>query len=801
MPGDDGHDDLFNPLPAPQEAAFAVAALPPPPEDVLRAVEDVQGEERPFLQADNSFLLLKATLTGPYSRKIADEPKITAGEALLNAMTMINHYKFNHTQAEAIMRLINSLFQKNILPPSRHCIDKLLKSSAGAHYHFYCSKCFNYLGEKNYEVEKTVECTVCKKQNNISDLNSASFFLNFNLPTQLEILFSDPDILKKLKNPRDLISIDDTMRDLYDGKIYQQFIKSLPADDGVHHISLCLSDDGSALFKTNSVEVWPIFVNVLELSPDVRGHKLLLAGLWFGSKKPIQDLFLKPFIAHTNDLSEIGFEIQVADNQVWRMKAHLIACCCDAPARAAVQCVHQHNGHCGCNWCLHPGTGIGPGQRKYYILDQLPELRTAAELRRDGLEFVNSQGRVDVNGVIGLSRLLLSRTLDPIEGMILDMLHHSDHGIGKQVPGSWLGEHGAKVAYYIGSPFNLEKIEALIEKIRLPIEARRPARKISEFAEYQARDHQNFNLLFSVPLLLELDIPTFKPFLRHWILFVQGMHLLMQRELPQQHVNLAHILLCEFAGSFEQIYGEEGGKEHMSYNVHITFHAAENAARWGPAWALNAYAFEAGNKKLKNAIASGRGIASQVIRAVSQDCALMILEYLCGSPETEKFREDIKKETVVRCITVNGGRYLGTHKSFHPSPGEEWWCNRLGINIEDFIQVEKLVHFSCVYAPFNSKLRTNNSVACLKNKSYVLIEKIIVSEIADEGYLVVRRIHTSAAVSVKDVPSDLIFLKTVDFIEDACFLITPEVLDIVCVRIKFLVGDYVIKMPNISNTC
>ena len=68
-------------------------------------------------------------------------------------------------------------------------------------------------------------------------------------------------------------------------------------------------------------------------------------------------------------------------------------------------------------------------------------------------------------------------------------------------------------------------------------------------------------------------------YLKHWALFVQGIHLLLQKELPREDINLAHILLTQFVTSFEEVYGEVGGKEHMTYNVHITFHAAENAAR------------------------------------------------------------------------------------------------------------------------------------------------------------------------------------------------------------------------------
>ena len=48
----------------------------------------------------------------------------------------------------------------------------------------------------------------------------------------------------------------------------------------------------------------------------------------------------------------------------------------------------------------------------------------------------------------------------------------------------------------------------------------------------------------------------------------------------------------------------------------------------GSPWGLNAYGFEAGNKTLKALIASGKGIASQICRALSKNCAIQLLEVI-----------------------------------------------------------------------------------------------------------------------------------------------------------------------------
>lgn len=391
--------------------------------------------------------------------------------------------------------------------------------------------------------------------------------------------------------------------------------------------------------------------------------------------------------------------------------------------------------------------------------------------------------------------------MDAVEGIVLDLLHWGDHGLGRQVPASWLGEHGADAEYYIGSPSNRLKMSNLIKSIRLPVEARRPARDTEEFADYQARDHQNFNLFFGVPLLLEIENRGFQKYVKHWALFVQGCHLLLQKEIIRENINLAHTLMTRFIISFEDVYGEAGGREHMTYNAHITFHAAENALRWGPAWAMNAYWFEAGNKVLKAVIASGRGIASQVCRAISKECAIQILQVLCGSTETDKFLHDIKKDLVEGCIYIGDDSYLGTQRRFVPTAGEQWLCARQHLDTSAFVQVEKLIHLSCVYAPDDKNLKTNNSVAYLKNNTYVFIEKIVVSEADSQGYLIVRKIHETPMMVLEGVHHQLAFLRRIEFIEGDSSLISPNDLDTICARITMPKGDYIIKMPNIFNTC
>ena len=59
-----------------------------------------------------------------------------------------------------------------------------------------------------------------------------------------------------------------------------------------------LSTDGISLFKSSPADLWPVYLVILNLPPDVRmnAQNVVLAGLWYGSKKPPMNLLLEPIM-------------------------------------------------------------------------------------------------------------------------------------------------------------------------------------------------------------------------------------------------------------------------------------------------------------------------------------------------------------------------------------------------------------------------------------------------------------------------------------------------------------------------
>ena len=93
-------------------------------------------------------------------------------------------------------------------------------------------------------------------------------------------------------------------------------------------------------------------------------YHLVLAGVWLGNVKPDVSIILKPVLQKIHHLYTEGVHI-TTPNGPKILKAKLLACVFDLPAKAMALNFTQWNGRYGCSSCLDIGTQVS--HRRLYL--------------------------------------------------------------------------------------------------------------------------------------------------------------------------------------------------------------------------------------------------------------------------------------------------------------------------------------------------------------------------------------------------------------------------------------------------
>lgn len=118
-------------------------------------------------------------------------------------------------------------------------------------------------------------------------------------------------------------------------------------------ISLQCNVDGIPLFKSSNVQFWPILGKVKQ---PFTSDPFTIA-LFCGTKKPTCIAqYLGDFVQEMEQLHENGIEVNGYDK---KLKVHVSAFICDAPARAFLKQVKGHNSYYGCERCCQKGEWLG----------------------------------------------------------------------------------------------------------------------------------------------------------------------------------------------------------------------------------------------------------------------------------------------------------------------------------------------------------------------------------------------------------------------------------------------------------
>ncbi|XP_051157956.1 uncharacterized protein LOC127279572 [Leptopilina boulardi] len=710
---------------------------------------------------------------------------VTPGEIIL----MILKYAITHAlsliEITDLFKLINCIFSFDILPNTKYLIDKLFYEKNRTELHATCTNCTAYIGKYNRKM-KFVQCSVCKTQINTKDYKYKDFFVTMDPFSHIsKLIESNSSYYKYVVNDR--VYEKGFIRDIYDGKLYRDFVKNLSEDDRCKYATTTFNTDGAPLFTSSAYSIWPIYLMVNELPFDVRTKNLILVGLWFGKDKPDMNVFLKPFVEKMNSLSTAGVKCNLEGEEV-SIKIFTQLACVDSVARAPLMGFVQFNGSYGCPQCLHPGEWVPnesknekkkrSGCIKYVLRKKIP-------VKRDNEKTIAHMKKAvklgkPVCGVKNSSQLINLQFFNFIKGCVFDSMHCIP-GVAKLFATVWFGNN-AKSGIIPKS--EIETIDKAMKTIKVPHQVCRLTRPFSERAFWKAREWENWVLFYSCPILQNI-LPD--DLFRHWTLFVDAIYNLMKDEIATREIDRADSLLHEFVGQTQTLYC----KACMTFNIHILLHLAQSVYDWGPLWAHNAFAFESGNGELLKVIHAAKGIHHQICRQISlKYCMLFLKENLYPncSFKVKDYYNHIGTVHVKKSLQMNDIRYFGSACSV-----KEQWINSLCIS-ENAVSYKKIVKNSCLYmSAEKSNERSDNTFAILHSGIYVKLINFIVDHITSNEYVVVKKI-----ITVNFIDENCKMLQKIVKIDSENSVFATEEISKVCVHIK-LDNDceYLCVVPNL----
>ncbi|XP_064478968.1 uncharacterized protein LOC135392193 [Ornithodoros turicata] len=387
--------------------------------------------------------------------------QLSKGESLLLIM---GHALRHHTSKEAtesLLKLLQAhLPESAAIPTSKYLFFKEFTGSKGMRTeHYYCSRCLAYLGRGD---DSEVMCEKCQQTYSISTLTKKGhYFLMLDLKAQVSDLLSDRSVnFKKL--PRTLFV---NMDHITTSSGYHDL--PLKEDD----LTVTWNTDGVPVYKSSSFSIWPLLLQVNELSPEDRSKHTLLAGLWFGELKPNMNTFLKPFVDVMNDMPHNG--VKWVDSHGGEIISRVFPgpCTVDTVARAMVMDMTQFNGACGCAWCQHEGEVVEKGNgyvRAYSSRVPRPVARTDFSFRMNATKAA-STGETQL-GIRGQTVLLFLSFFVFPTGFVVDYMHAVCSGFVRHTTCMWL-QH--KVPYSIGEILlknNSQKLQFMYTRHRGTIE-------------------------------------------------------------------------------------------------------------------------------------------------------------------------------------------------------------------------------------------------------------------------------------------------------------------------------------------
>lgn len=675
----------------------------------------------------NTFCLNSVSLSSENLNKpLCPSLSITKFETMLMIFHMTLRHGMTGALIEDILKFVNKIVcDDNALPCSKYLFQKLFSHGASMETQFYCPTCCIYLGPKRNFKDCDVTCPSCDYRSPTGSIKSETSFVSFSIRDQIKDVLQRSDVNINLNGH---INVDNVIRDIYDGEIYQ----SLKREDICGNaLTITFNTDGVNLFQCITGSLWSIFFTVNEIVPSQRfkPENVFLAGLWFGNTSPIMNVFFKPFVTELVDLTKSGIVWNCPGRGIIESTVYAICCVTDSVAKSKVQNIIQYNGAFGCGYCYHPNVPIVINNETRrttlkYVPDKIYAYRSDKKMRKD-------MRRENVNlGVKGKSCIYNLPGFNMCFGFGIDYLHQSLEGVMNKLLSLWFDSSNHQQNYYIGTAIG--QVDKRLCSITPPTYVSRKLRSLTDRARFKANELRNFLLYFllyitHLPCLLNI-LP--EVYYKHFQKLVTAVYIYLQEKITLHEADFADNLLYEFTIEYSRLYSEA----NIVYNIHLCMHLGKIVSMLGPLWAYSTFVFESGNGYLKRLVKGTTGIVTQVghkyIMVQNASKLVRCGQYNVRNDVLEFCSDIFMYKQMKNCIFCNEYTLLGRKYTLQLTANERDLCNILSIRAISVDCYNRVIKSGIIYygKRYSKQQQFNDSCVRLDcNNGYAYIDLIFLA--------------------------------------------------------------------------
>lgn len=586
-----------------------------------------------------------------------------------------------------VTQALNVIFGRKYLPENKQRLWQYLnRKFFGIKKKYFCKNCKGSVREPNDEdqLPDEQEYLICTNPRCgiVVRKKRAMFSFKLSLKKQFAHFMSFDNGRDRLNYPqRREKKVPDGLEDAMDGQKYRdmqrpgQPLHSENPLQSPNNFTYKLNTDAFYISKSKT-RVWPVFVRLDDLPPNLRQKHMFLAAVHVGSHDPIMNNFFDPVVTECNALSRTGV--------TWRrdgieVQSRFYPTCfvMDSKARCDVLSMNPPTGYHGCTLCDHPGIWFEGAVRFPYwplVRDydpparpdlpplRRPDLRTDQGIKDDML-LATETGRV-VRGVKGASALMNLNHFDLAKDIPIDDLHPIFLGAIKSHMNLLVGRG-------IISPASIRIINRRLKNIRTPTFITRKPNRFDKRDKYNGSEWRNFLLYYMIPCLRR-RIPD--GHLDHLQLLAKAVFLCSKEGVTSGELDIAEQCFKDYVRQYEVFFG----LENMLFNIHVLLHAVACVRRFSTLYCQSTFGFESWNHRLMKTVTSGKGALDQIItRFLMRKFAETIEMHPLIRDSVKRHVDGVLNERRKRFVLVDGIYLLGKARRRAPTAEERRHLNRM----------------------------------------------------------------------------------------------------------------------------